>query len=391
MLASLSHRRSRPRPHIPGRYRALVPCLLALGCSLEVAGNGAERSMREAGAEPVEGSEPAILPDAGAPDARTPDAGESPRPQLDAAPPEDAGDARDAHVTDAHAPTDAAAPVGDAQPSGDASTPPVVSCDLEGRFALRIAFDVTWVGTEFLSIVPVIESGQGALSFIVLMDLASSATGFDATFRTCSSSVPEFAAAISRERYQAHIEDAVWDRDTMPLFSGRFETSCLEPGCGVGGEPLNALVGAALPGLDAPWPSQPGQGEWPDHDGDGAPGIATRMLGPSDGPYAFPPLDLLSVRRLRELALGLRVVVGFDGELDGCDVMRGTTSQGSIETRAVGCTASSAPFACTPDELEFLNNNLPVWNAGNGRFEARRLPATAQCGEARRLFARGRP
>lgn len=375
-----------------GRYRGLVPCLFALGCSLEVAGNGAGRTL-EAGTDGVSGEGRGQQGQGQGQDTPT-DAQQSVE-ELDAgplAPPVDAGRERDARVggggePDARIMTDANVP--DARAGEDASPP--TRCDLQGRFALRFAFDVTWVGTEFLSIVPVIEAGRGELSFVVLMELTPSAAGFDTMFRTCSSDVPGFVAAISRERYQAHIEDEVWDSRAMPLFASELSAACLEPGCGVLGEPLHALVGAALPSLSASWPLQPEAGEWPDHDGNREPGIATRMLGPSDGTFAYPPLDLLSVRRLNELALGLRVIVGFDGALDSCDEISGETTQGSIETRAVGCTATSAPFKCTSDELNFLNNNLPVWTAQQGSFEAKRLAPDAECEHARRAFVRPRP
>jgi hypothetical protein len=364
-----------------------VPCLFALGCSLEVAGNGPGTRPLEAGTDSVEGEGrgQGQGTDAQSP-AETSDSGRPP-------PVVEAGSERDARIgggaaSDARVETDAKLP--DAGREEDASTS--TACDLEGRFALRFEFDVSWVGTEFLSIVPVIEAGQGALSFLVLMELASTAAGFDAAFRTCSSDVPGFEAAISGERYQARIDDETWDSDAMPLFSSKLAAACLEPGCGVVGEPLYALVGSALPSLSASWPLEPDAGEWPDHDGNREPGIATRMLGPSDGSYAYPPLDLLSVRRLRELALGLRVIVGFEGTLDSCDELSGATAQGgSIETRAVGCTATSAPLKCTGDELDFLNNNLPVWTAHQGSFKARRLAPDADCAEARGAFGQPRP
>ena len=62
-----------------------------------------------------------------------------------------------------------------------------------------------------------------------------------------------------------------------------------------------ALIGADLPSPLAAWPQEASGGQWPDHDGDKGPGIAARMLGPAEGPYDYPPLDLLASRRMREL------------------------------------------------------------------------------------------
>jgi hypothetical protein len=342
--------------------------------------------MLEAGVDGVGAGGPDALADARAPSPDGPDASfvledAATPPQ----PPLDASVGPDVQV-DAQVPVDAGVPADggiSAQPDAARGKP----CDLPGRYALRFAFDVTWVGTEFLGIVPVIEAGQGELNFVVLMDLAAGAAGMmESSFRTCSSDVPEFMAVLSRERFQARIEDEVWDSDEMPLFASALDVACLDPGCAVSGRPLYALIGVELPAPDAPWPSEPAGAAWPDHDGDGADGVATRMLGPEDGSFAFPPLDLLSVRRLSELALGLRVVVGFDGTLDSCDEMSGQTTQSSIETRALSCTAINAPASCTGPDLEFLNNNLPVWTAHEGRFEAQRLPASADCDAARRVF-----
>jgi hypothetical protein len=115
------------------------------------------------------------------------------------------------------------------------------------------------------------------------------------------------------------------------------------------------------------------------------------MLGPDDGPYAYPVLDVVTNRRTRDLMLGLRLALGLGGTLESCDAFGGKTAASSIETRAVGCTALTRPFACSASDVRFLNNNLPVWSVGEGAFEAKRVTPTADCAEARRVFAWGTP
>ena len=274
-------------------------------------------------------------------------------------------------------------------PLGDAMLPGTRGCNLEGRFALRVAFDVAWVGTEFLNVIPIIKEGEGELSFVVLAELHDGPAGFDASFRNCAVTVPEFVSSLS-EHYQARFDNAVWDSASMPVFSGHLQLACNEPGCSFTGDPLVALIGAALSPPTAKWPTEPGGATWPDHDGDGEPGIATYMLGPSDGAYDYPPVDLFG-RRVRDLMLGLRVVVGMEGALDSCDEFSGATPNSTIHTRAASCLTSTRPFRCSASELSFLNDNLPVWTVRQGRFQAKRLDPTAECKEARQAFARNLP
>jgi hypothetical protein len=299
-------------------------------------------------------------------------------------------DAESGAARDAALESRAAHEAGPLAPIADAASD-APGCMLAGRYALHVVFDVAWVGTQFASIVPIISNGEGELSFDVLLDLNARRDGLDGRFRACAAEVPEFVATLSGERYQAHFAEAVWDARTMPTFAISLRTACSDPGCHVDGEPLYTLLGAELPAASAAWPMDVSQAAWPDHDGDGVPGIAVTMRGHESGPYAYPPLDLLSLRRVQDLSLGLRVVVGLDGALDGCDALHGVTREGSVETRAVACRATSStssPAECEPRELAFLNQNLPIWTVRQGSFQAKRLPVDADCQAVRRAFAR---
>jgi hypothetical protein len=354
-----------------GTARFASLCLIASACSLEVPSTGLNVSAFDASI--------------GAPIAAAPGTHETPQTELtdDAQLTaqqegglEPASDGRDAAV---------------ATTVADAASAPDPGCVLDGRFALRIVFQVGWVGTEFASIVPIIDTGEGELSITMLMELKTSAARLEGSFRTCAAEGPEFAATLSRERYQAHFAEAVWDAPSMPMFSTSLHASCQIPGCRVSTEPLTTLTGAALASAMDPWPQDVSAGSWPDHDGDGAPGIAVSMLGPEQGPYAYPPLDLLSLRRVGNLGLGQRVTIGLDGTLDSCDVMQGATGEGRIETRAVFCQAVSSPAECQPRELEFLNQNLPVWTVRQGAFQAKRVARDADCHAVRHAFGPVQP
>ncbi len=369
-----------------GCFVAAIGLLAA--CSLEVRGTGAPASI--GGGDGVVSEPGTVVIENGQP---TNGRGSEPAQERDAQSDEasatadrDAG-AEASEPRDASVDTSTTTDTGTSTPGQDAGREP--ACALEGKYALRVALDVNWVGTEFVGIVPIIDPGEGELSFTVLMELSSKQDKLTSSFRTCASDVPEFVAAISRERYQAHFADEVWDAPKMPTYSVQVNPSCREPGCQLSFTPLNALIGAQLSSPTAPWPERPSGGEWPDHDGDGAPGIAVEMLdggGRGQGSYALPPLDLLSLRRVRSIGLGLRVIVGLDGKLESCDAMRGPTRESSVETRAASCEAQPGNQECTSAELSFLNENLPVWTVREGTFEAKRLAPDADCQAVRRAF-----
>lgn len=344
---------------LDARVWPLSICVLANACSLELPSSGelttfdGNSTAQDAGARAVN-----------EPEAQQPAREAEPEHSVEREPARDAGPV----IADA----------ANAEPPG---------CTLSGRYAARVVFEVSWVGTEFASIVPIISDGKGALSFDVLMELNAHGDVLDGRVRTCASEVPEFVATISGERYQAHFSEATWDAMTMPTFAITLRSACRTPGCSITGEPLYALIGAELAAPDAPWPMDASQGSWPDHDGDGLPGIAVAMRGRADGPYAYPPLDLVSYHRVQDLSLGLRVIMGLDGVLEGCDALRGTTREGSVETRAVACRANGSS-ACEARELAFLNQNLPVWSVRQGSFQAKRVASDADCRVARAAFAR---
>jgi hypothetical protein len=378
-------------PFVRRVFACALACALACACSLEVKGGASGTTSLDPGVTSPDAD--VVMSDAdvvmsvdadvvlSVDAAEPPDTSETGVPR-EPPPEEDAQVLADAGVSEPETGVVVHETDASVQPSG---------CMLDGRFALRVVFEVNWVGTEFVSIIPIIDAGRGELSIIELVELQTTPSGIAARFAECSSSVPEFVATISRERYQARFDNAVWDSPSMPSFASTMRTSCHKPGCAITASPVYLLIGAALTAADAPWPSSSSAGRWPDHDGNGEPGVAVQMLGPDAGPYDYPPLDLFSIRRVHDLALGLRVIQGLDATLDTCDEFHGTTPKSSIGTRAVGCQAVTRPFPCSTDELKFLNDNLPVWTVRQGKFQARRVAPDADCAEARRVFAQRAP
>jgi hypothetical protein len=267
-------------------------------------------------------------------------------------------------------------------PGSDAA----VGCAIDGRYAVEVSFDVSWVGTQFASIVPIISPGEGQLSFIVIGELKQAAVNTELAFRTCQASVPEFISTLPQERYAVRFSDSVWDNPNMPIFRSEV-MSCREPGCMFRSTPIHALIGSALSDPLAEWPSSAASGQWPDHDGDGRPGVGAFMLGPSAGrSIAYPPVDLFGLRRVQKLDLGMRVNLTLNGKRDSCDALSGEILDGSIDTRGLNCIATSRPMACSADELRFLDDNLPAWTVRQGTFRGMRVKDDADCDQVRQLY-----
>lgn len=261
-------------------------------------------------------------------------------------------------------------------------------CAIDGRYAVEVEFDVSWVGTQFAGIVPVISPGEGKLSFIVVGEFRAAGTSTEFAFRNCQASVPEFISTLPQERYQVRFSDAVWDSPNMPNFRGEV-ANCREPGCTLRSTPIHALIGSALSDPAGSWPTSAARGEWPDHDGDGRKGVSAFMAGPSAGAnIAYPPVGLL--RRAQKIDLGMRVSLTLNGKRDSCDAISGVVEDGAIDTRGLDCIATSRPMTCQPDEVQFLDDNLPAWTVRQGTFHGIRVKDSDSCDQVRELSGIGR-
>jgi hypothetical protein len=279
---------------------------------------------------------------------------------------------------------DAMMALGDGGSSGVDAGPP--GCPLEGSYAMEVTFDVSWVGTQFASIVPVISPGEGELSFVVLGQLRQGSAGTELAFRACQASVPEFVSTLPQEHYAVRFSKSVWDSPAMPIFRATM-ASCREPGCALRSTPIHAFIGSQLDDPLADWPTSAASGTWPDHDGDGRPGVGAFMLGPNAGSnLAYPPVHIFLLRRVQKLDLGMRVNLTLDGKRESCEAIAGEVSDGSIDTRALDCVATDRPMRCSADELRFLDDNLPAWTVRQGKFRGMRVNDSFDCEQVRQLF-----
>jgi hypothetical protein len=263
-------------------------------------------------------------------------------------------------------------------------------CPLEGTFALEFRLHVRWAAKNFADLVPVVDAGDGEVSFILLAKFNRTQQGAQVVGQICDTSVPDFYSGLVDEWYATYFPPDMWDSPTMPHFSFSFTSSCREPGpnCTLQSGQIHAPLGVDLPDISGQFPSSKAMGVWPDHDGDGEPGVTAYMLGPdehtsSGRPYSYPPVNPVLLRRVNKVMLGLRMRLLLNATWPSCDMLQGKIPESSVDSRALGCSADSDPVECRDIELEFLDSNLPTWAVRDGIFQGVRMEAGVDCSASR--------
>ncbi len=266
------------------------------------------------------------------------------------------------------------------------------ACNLTGTFGFLAELDVNWDGTSIAGFVPVIAPGAGKLTIFTLISIEQTGTELRSQVKACGSEIPTFASDSIGERYAARFRDAMWDKPMMPSWNLALRAECFDSGCSLASDTLHAQLGVDLDAPQAAWPTdRNAQGlRFPDHDGDGRPGLTLDML--KDTVFTYPPVNLASWSRAKEIMLGVRVTTLFDGVIDDCDHFTGVGPATKVETRAatctvdrvgaeVECTKTDSPFGTS--EASFLDGNLPKWEVTAARWTGVRLADTATCVDAR--------
>jgi hypothetical protein len=144
-----------------------------------------------------------------------------------------------------------------------------------------------------------------------------------------------------------------------------------------------------------------------DSDIDGLPGItglpfAGHVPGEADGVVFSDPRLTIATNpppRANQLFLALRTRAGLQGRLTACAApMNGTELLGprldgnvvpntlKVETRNVACTVTGTNQACAPDQVAFIDQNLPQFNPNEAsRFVGLKVPDAFTCEEVRTL------
>jgi len=259
----------------------------------------------------------------------------------------------------------------------------------EGVFAYKAEVDVWWGKDGAIT-----KPGRGVVTqyFMTEQQYPDGDLKFQGTLKGCGASLPPFHAAPICESYQATFE--VWE--DVPPIAIKGSWDCLDPGCTGSLEPQVLSIGMSLDDPRGDWPQPKDLGSlscpegstvdcFPDHDGDGMPGMTATMLtsgvsiaGDPDfliclgGDRQFtgaPPGPVESLipgqPRVEEIFLGLRVGMGGEMTLnDSCSGGSGGGTVQYIDARSVDCTLDDGN-ACPVSASSFTDEQLPVYHPLN--------------------------
>lgn len=316
---------------------------------------------------------------------------------------------------------------------GDCRPPMVATeCDAnrDGWFAIKATLDVWWQGTE------IHDPGRDDIEVYALarLDAACGGASNQGELKLCGLRLPTITSDLGCDAVDLQVPDVMWESDSAWHTAITGTVASFEPGSVETFHPLTALHGIDLVGgSEAMWPPssraadvfcEAGSGEacFPDHDGDGLPGVTLRprtdgasnlprserttYVGPyGDGKcgsgveYKYQAMPASSCRceagdgrpvLAQEIYLG--VGIGFGGPVTfgaACASGTGSINAPLFELRAVGCKVdaqSPYPFdprletgdvTCTADEVRYLQDEMP-------RFQT--LRAGEMPGDSRRLL-----
>lgn len=275
----------------------------------------------------------------------------------------------------------------------------------EGVYAIKTKIDVWWGETGFET--TLVDPGRGEITIYLigeLTEVCEDGSGGKGTIRACGAQIPTFVSSLACDAYQTSFADEIWDRwDTMPYFTTTGRTEGFSPGDVLTLDAATGLVGIDLMETDGEWPRTTldpltfgagfvcpggeGAGCFPDHDGDGKPGITATLrddgaehrpdgCGGFNAPFHFraSPLTLDPLagggigggERIDTLYLGMRTNIGGSGAIGpDCASGNGASQSKYIDSRAGGCfkRAADAPGTpsaeCTAADLAFVDGQLP--------------------------------
>lgn len=258
-----------------------------------------------------------------------------------------------------------------------------------GLYGIALDLDVVWsdeVNTTTAAYAP----GRGKISTLLIGELNGLCPGDTTgvlTVRVCDVRLPPIYVEANRGIIQLVIPHTTWERPDIPTYRSSVRMSRPDP-TQLSIDPITALLGIELGSSDAPWPAysdtpfitcasgSTGSDCFPDHDGDGEPGIslATALNGPPPSAAnprgkgwnytpvpTDPSLPLLGVGATT-LYAGLRARFGGEVPL-GSDCNGGTSAAeaGDVSLRVFDCAMDDGS-RCTPNGVTVVDQSMPVFH-----------------------------
>ena len=307
-----------------------------------------------------------------------------------------------------------------------------------GSYAIQVELDV-YAQEDQSAVSAQYDPTRDRATLLLRADIEPDAS--DAELRLCGLELPTRYAYATSSATQLLVPDEVWDRESMPVWRSRVSSSQAQLQL----DAFPVLLGVALTEPGASWPDylqtpelacgegRSGVSCFPDHDGDGEPGLslAARRDGAVENApypachtwsYAAPctsPEPWLSgdSEGAGRMFVGLRTALQLFLDLDGrCTQGSGSVIAEDIQTRTFDCELPDGR-RCTPyqataldarapsfhvlakretpaqgfhDSREFIDEALNRVPSDGGSVSVRRLPAAdaPACAAVRAVFDR---
>jgi len=257
----------------------------------------------------------------------------------------------------------------------------------------NITMAVTWPGTTSA------KAGSGTVHLWLLSNFTANGNSFSGPTQTCGTTLPAVtltaigAIAAGGNNVQIQLGSSVWTSMSMPKYTSNGTQSGYQPSDTFTVSPTVALIGLALPSGTDPssytWPSSawsfPSGTTFPDHDGDGNPGITAT---PASGTgFVDPPTAVGlggSAPSADQIYVVTRTEVALSGKWDTCTSQSGTATLAHFDNHVVGCHIKGGS-ACTTGaantQADFIDQNRTIYAPGSATFVTKTLSAGATCAD----------
>jgi hypothetical protein len=261
---------------------------------------------------------------------------------------------------------------------------------VSGIYGVKIELDVWWLD-ELNTSSPLFDPGRGTITILTqsaLSEFCQDGSGGESEVRGCDLRLPPLYADASGSVVQLALPTTIWEQREMPSFTSAARATGFGALDEVLVDPVLANFGIALASDDAPWPSYrdtpfftcsnaaTGADCFPDHDGDGHPGITARLQlsgAPPEPSYArrggwhyAPALTDSSPEFFgsgaTSLYLGLRAQLSGSHPIGaGCQGGSSSAEAAALELRVLDCAMKDGT-RCTAAASTFVDENVPVFH-----------------------------
>jgi hypothetical protein len=246
------------------------------------------------------------------------------------------------------------------------------SCPTSYTTATHIVINVTWSGSLALS------AGSGKIHVWSKSETLENGSTGAVVGQSCGSVLPAVttSAIAGNEKILPEMLDAIWDKPTMPRFTGTLTKS----GNTVTVDPGVALLGLSMSNPLDSWPAATSI-TGVDHDGDGFLGVTS--IPKTSAGFSAPPTDLGKSHRADKLYLAIRNIMTLSSTFEGCpETTTGTATIKNFENHVIGCHVQNGG-ACNSDQISFVDSNRTVFKLGGATFTSQRVDADATCADVR--------